>query len=214
MLSHKSYQEASMGLAEYMIVAPGDEWGVLPMAMSIRYSRKEGALESEVTAASMAIREGPEVHISVPDNLTGNRTVLGAKNNSNEEDWWRYGVFYQVYPRSFQDSDGDGVGDVGGIIQRLPYLKSLGIDAVWLSPIFPSPMADFGYDISDYKDIDPLFGTIHDFDGLVETAHENDLKLSLIWCRTTHPTGIPGLPRAGHPAKIRSVTGTSGATAR
>ena len=73
--------------------------------------------------------------------------------------WWRHGTFYQIYPRSFQDSNGDGVGDINGIIDRLPYLQALGIDAIWLSPIFPSPMADFGYDISDYTGIDPLFGT-------------------------------------------------------
>ena len=94
-------------------------------------------------------------------------------------DWWRYGIFYQVYPRSFQDSDGDGVGDIRGIIRRLPYLKSLGVDAVWLSPIFPSPMADFGYDISDYTGIDPLFGTMDDFDALVEAADANGLKIIL-----------------------------------
>lgn len=93
--------------------------------------------------------------------------------------WWRNGIFYQVYPRSFQDSDGDGVGDIGGIIRRLPYLKSLGIDAIWLSPIFPSPMADFGYDISDYVGIDPLFGSMEDFDALVEAVHLRGLKLIL-----------------------------------
>src|ERR1700709_2673136 len=80
--------------------------------------------------------------------------------------WWRHGVFYQVYPRSFQDSDGDGVGDIRGIVDRLPYLQALGVDALWLSPIFPSPMADFGYDISDYTGIDALFGTMEDFDAL------------------------------------------------
>jgi alpha-glucosidase len=95
------------------------------------------------------------------------------------KDWWRHGVFYQVYPRSFQDSDGDGVGDIRGISQRLPHLKSLGVDAVWLSPIFPSPMADFGYDISDYTGIDPLFGAMEEFDALVAAAHENDLKIIL-----------------------------------
>jgi alpha-glucosidase len=97
----------------------------------------------------------------------------------SDKDWWRHGIFYQVYPRSFEDSDGDGVGDLKGIIARLPYLKSLGIDAVWLSPIFPSPMADFGYDISDYTGIDPLFGSMKDFDALVNVAHENGLKLIL-----------------------------------
>ena len=99
--------------------------------------------------------------------------------DQSDKDWWRYGIFYQVYPRSFQDTDGDGVGDIRGIIERLPYLKSLGIDAVWLSPIFPSPMADFGYDISDYTGIDPLFGTMDDFDALVSAAHGSDLKIIL-----------------------------------
>jgi alpha-glucosidase len=95
------------------------------------------------------------------------------------EAWWRHGIFYQVYPRSFQDSDADGVGDIKGVIQRLPYLESLGIDAVWLSPIFPSPMADFGYDISDYTGIDPLFGTMEDFDALIEAAHGRGLRIIL-----------------------------------
>ncbi|MFL6812978.1 MAG: alpha-amylase family glycosyl hydrolase [Bradyrhizobium sp.] len=95
------------------------------------------------------------------------------------EFWWREGVFYQIYPRSFQDSDEDGVGDIRGIIDRLPYLLALGIDAIWLSPIFPSPMADFGYDIADYTGIDPLFGTMADFDALVAAAHDSGLKLIL-----------------------------------
>jgi alpha-glucosidase len=97
----------------------------------------------------------------------------------SNKDWWRHGIFYQIYPRSFQDTNGDGVGDIKGIIARLPYLKSLGIDAVWLSPIFPSPMADFGYDISQYTGIDPLFGTMADFETLVTTVHESGLKIIL-----------------------------------
>ena len=95
------------------------------------------------------------------------------------KDWWRDGIFYQIYPRSFQDSNADGVGDIAGIVERLPYLKDLGVDAVWLSPIFPSPMADFGYDISDYTGIDPLFGSSEDFDALVEAAHAAGLKIIL-----------------------------------
>ena len=95
------------------------------------------------------------------------------------ENWWRDGIIYQIYPRSFQDSNGDGVGDLAGILQRLPYVKSLGVDAIWLSPIFPSPMADFGYDISDYTRIEPLFGTMADFDALIAAAHDNGLKLIL-----------------------------------
>jgi alpha-glucosidase len=97
----------------------------------------------------------------------------------DDENWWRHGIFYQVYPRSFQDSNGDGIGDLAGIMQRLPYLVSLGIDAIWLSPIFPSPMADFGYDISDYIGIDPLFGTMAEFDRLVAAAHDAGLKVIL-----------------------------------
>jgi alpha-glucosidase len=93
--------------------------------------------------------------------------------------WWRSGIFYQIYPRSFQDSDGDGVGDLAGIIHRLPYLLTLGVDAIWLSPIFVSPMADFGYDIADYTGIDPMFGTMQDFDALVKAAHESGLKIIL-----------------------------------
>jgi alpha-glucosidase len=97
----------------------------------------------------------------------------------DDENWWRDGIFYQVYPRSFQDTNGDGIGDLKGVIERLPYLVALGIDAIWLSPIFPSPMADFGYDISDYTGIDPLFGTMADFDALVNAAHEAGLKAIL-----------------------------------
>jgi alpha-glucosidase len=93
--------------------------------------------------------------------------------------WWEAGVIYQIYPRSFQDSDGNGVGDLRGIERRLDYLVSLGIDAIWLSPIFPSPMADFGYDVADYCGIDPLFGTMADFDRLLGAAHERGLKLML-----------------------------------
>jgi oligo-1,6-glucosidase/alpha-glucosidase len=93
--------------------------------------------------------------------------------------WWERGVIYQVYPRSFQDSDGDGVGDLRGIDRRLDYLAGLGIDAIWLSPIFPSPMADFGYDVADYIGIDPLFGTIEDFDRLLAETHARGLKLML-----------------------------------
>src|ERR1044071_7068233 len=98
---------------------------------------------------------------------------------SEQADWWRHGIFYQVYPRSFQDSDGDGVGDLKGITQRLPYIASLGVDAVWLSPIFTSPMADFGYDVADYTGIDPLFGTMADFDALLQAARGLGLKVIL-----------------------------------
>jgi alpha-glucosidase len=93
--------------------------------------------------------------------------------------WWQTGIVYQIYPRSFQDSNGDGVGDLPGIEQRLGYLRDLGVDAIWISPIYPSPMADFGYDVSDYRDIHPLFGTMADMDRLIAAAHDHSLKLIL-----------------------------------
>ena len=81
--------------------------------------------------------------------------------------WWQTGVIYQIYPRSFQDTNGDGLGDLKGIERRLDYLVSLGVDAIWISPIYPSPMADFGYDVADYCSVDPRFGTLADFDDLL-----------------------------------------------
>jgi alpha-glucosidase len=93
--------------------------------------------------------------------------------------WWQSGILYQVYPRSFQDGNGDGIGDLAGIVERLPYLTELGVDAIWLSPIFVSPMVDFGYDITDYCAIDPLFGSLREFDALLEKAHARGLKVLL-----------------------------------
>lgn len=93
--------------------------------------------------------------------------------------WWQKGIVYQIYPRSFQDSNGDGVGDLPGIQQRLDYLSWLGVTALWISPVYPSPMADFGYDVSDYKDIHPLFGSLADMDNLIDAAHERGLKIIL-----------------------------------
>ena len=93
--------------------------------------------------------------------------------------WWQTGIIYQIYPRSFQDSDGDGVGDLNGIRLRLDYLQALNVDAIWISPIFPSPMHDFGYDVADYCDIHPLFGTLADFDALLAEAHGRGLRVIL-----------------------------------
>ena len=94
-------------------------------------------------------------------------------------DWWRGAVIYQVYPRSFCDSNADGIGDLKGITEKLGYVASLGVDAVWISPIFTSPMKDFGYDVSDYRNVDPMFGSLKDFDDLVERAHQLGLKVMI-----------------------------------
>lgn len=101
------------------------------------------------------------------------------KEEQKQHLWWQTGTIYQVYPRSFQDSNGDGVGDLKGITQRLDYLKWLGIEGIWVSPFFSSPMADFGYDISDYCGIHPLFGTMQDFDELLQETHAREMKLIL-----------------------------------
>ncbi|MCK0745132.1 alpha-glucosidase [Chromohalobacter nigrandesensis] len=93
--------------------------------------------------------------------------------------WWRGGVIYQIYPRSFMDSNGDGIGDLPGITDKLDYVASLGVDGIWLSPFFTSPMADFGYDISDYRDVDPMFGTLEDFKTLLERAHALGLRVMI-----------------------------------
>ena len=97
-------------------------------------------------------------------------------NAENNREWWREAVIYQIYPRSFMDSNGDGVGDLPGITSKLDYIAALGIDIIWISPFFTSPMRDFGYDVADYCDVDPLFGTLADFDDLVVRAHQLGLK--------------------------------------
>src|SRR6266513_2583012 len=82
--------------------------------------------------------------------------------------WWQHAVFYEIYPRSFADSNNDGIGDLKGITEKMSYLHDLGVDAIWISPCFPSPQVDFGYDVSDYENIDPMYGTLADFDRMVE----------------------------------------------
>jgi alpha-glucosidase len=115
--------------------------------------------------------------------------------------WWTTAVIYQIYPRSFQDSDGDGVGDLRGITSRLDYLRNtLGIDAIWISPFFPSPMADFGYDVSNYCNVDPLFGSLADADELIETAHDIGLRVIIDW--------VPNHSSDQHPWFIESASST------
>jgi alpha-glucosidase len=107
--------------------------------------------------------------------------ILSAQTNAaakpDKEPWWQSAVFYQIYPRSFKDTDGDGVGDLKGITRQLNYLKSLGVDAIWITPFYPSPQIDFGYDVSDYIAVDPQFGTMTDFDELVKQAHRRNIKV-------------------------------------
>ena len=99
--------------------------------------------------------------------------------NGDLDSWWKHGVIYQIYPRSFQDNNGDGVGDIVGITSRLPYLQSLGVTAIWISPFFKSPMKDFGYDVENHRDIDPLFGNLDDFDNLIEQAHTCGIRIMI-----------------------------------
>lgn len=125
--------------------------------------------------------------------------------------WWQRGIIYEVYLRSFVDSNGDGVGDLTGLISRLDYLRWLGVDAVWISPLYPSPMKDFGYDVADYTAIHPLFGTLADFDRLIGEAHARDLKVILDLSPITVPTSIRGLLNRGRRATTLNGAGTSGA---
>jgi alpha-glucosidase len=124
---------------------------------------------------------------------------------SDAPPWWQVGVIYQIYPRSFQDTNGDGIGDLGGIAARLDYLVTLGVDAIWISPFYPSPMKDFGYDVSDYTDVDPMFGTLGDFDRLLAAAHARGLKVIVDWVPNhtsdQHPWFQASRTRRDHPQR-------------
>src|SRR5262245_38934447 len=124
-------------------------------------------------------------------------------------EWWRQALFYEIYVRSFADSNGDGVGDLAGIRSRLPYLKELGVDGIWLTPFYPSPGVDFGYDVADYVDVDPLFGTLTDFDELVTAAHGLGLRvvIDVVPNHTSseHPWFRNALADPAHPDRSRYV---------
>lgn len=126
------------------------------------------------------------------------------------EPWWTKAVVYQIYPRSFADSNGDGIGDLRGIIGKLDYLQKLGVDVLWLSPFYPSPQDDNGYDVKDYTGVDPLFGTLDDFTELVAAAHHRGMRIVIDivvnHSSDEHPWFVDAL-QAGH---RRSGTGTSG----
>lgn len=110
---------------------------------------------------------------------TGVYSAQVAPAPSHDETWWKHAVIYEIYPRSFQDSSGDGVGDLNGIRDRLPYLQALGVDAIWIAPMYPSPQVDFGYDISNYEAVDPQYGTMADFNGLVAAAKQHNIRIIL-----------------------------------
>jgi alpha-glucosidase len=124
-----------------------------------------GLLLSQNAIAQPPIATSPAIH--------------AAANLSQDSTWWKHAVIYEIYPRSFQDSNGDGVGDLNGITQRLDYLKTLGVDAIWISPMYPSPQIDFGYDISDYEAVDQQYGTLKDFDNLVADARQRNIRVIL-----------------------------------
>lgn len=106
-------------------------------------------------------------------------TAMTQSTSAPDKDWWRGAVIYQIYPRSYQDSNGDGIGDLKGITARLPHIAALGADAIWISPFFTSPMKDFGYDVSNYVDVDPMFGSLADFDGMIAEAHRLNIKVMI-----------------------------------
>src|SRR5690242_7188724 len=145
------------------------------------------------SAAALARNCRLSICPSIPHRNSAKRKTCNGRRagrypaGMSEHEWWRGAIVYQIYPRSFADSDGDGVGDLPGITAHLDYVASLGVDAIWRSPFFTSPMADLGYDVADYRDVDPIFGTLADFDSLVARAHALGLKLIIdqVWSHTS-----------------------------
>ncbi|SDU39745.1 alpha-glucosidase [Gordonia westfalica] len=140
-----------------------------PEALDDEAIEAEAAAELDPDAESAEIVDAPEEPV----------TVVVPQLDPTDTTWWKSAVFYQIYPRSFCDANGDGVGDLAGVIGKLGYLELLGIDAIWLSPIMTSPMADHGYDVSDPRDIDPLFGDLATFDALIAEAHEREIRVTM-----------------------------------
>jgi len=130
-----------------------------------------------ISKAALALFLGAAALASIAQTQPASSKSQPAAAQASKQDWWKNAVIYEIYPRSFQDSNGDGIGDLNGITARLDYLKDLGVDAIWLSPVYPSPQADFGYDISDYKNIDPQYGTLKDFDRLVAEADKRHIRI-------------------------------------
>ena len=124
-----------------------------------------------ITAAALMLG------VAIPKAEAQTKSTKPTPAATNEKNWWRNAVFYEIYPRSFADSNNDGIGDLKGITAHLDYLKDLGVDAIWLTPIYPSPQVDFGYDISDYEAIDPKYGTMADFDHLIAEANKRQIRV-------------------------------------
>jgi len=130
----------------------------------------------------------------------------GSATSPTRSPWWRSAVVYQVYPRSFADANGDGIGDLPGVRARLPYLRDLGVDAIWLSPFYTSPMADGGYDVADYRDVDPMFGTLADFDALLRDAHACGLRVIVDL--------VPNHTSSAHPWFVEALAAPPGSPQR
>jgi alpha-glucosidase len=157
---------------------------------------------------STPVEEDPPVHPPRTRPVPALRREGGATGDSRDAGWWRDAVIYQVYVRSFLDSTGDGVGDLAGVTAGLPYLKRLGVDGIWLTPFYPSPQHDHGYDVADYRDVDPLYGTLGDFDRLVREAHRLGLKclVDIVpnHCSSRHPLFLKALAEGpGGPTRAR-----------
>lgn len=141
--------------------------------------------------------------------MTQTRTDVENLAESKDAQWWRSSVIYQIYPRSFADSNSDGMGDLKGITQRLESIAELSVDAIWLSPFFSSPQKDAGYDVSNYCDVDPLFGTLQDYDAMVAKAHSLGLKVIVDLvpnhCSDQHPWFQEALATASRLPRARSL---------
>jgi alpha-glucosidase len=135
---------------------------------------RKNALRSLLFVLALLLTIHPAVY---PQQKAKQTTPNKKVMQKNSADWWKRAVYYEIYPRSFYDTNGDGIGDLNGITAKLDYLQDLGIDAIWITPFYPSPQVDFGYDVSDYENVDPQFGTLADFDRLVSEAHKRDIKV-------------------------------------
>ena len=192
----------------------------LPLAQSSGCDEpQETAMHSTKSIAACALA------LAFGLSATAARGQTAQPNSKSLKDWWKNAVIYEIYPRSFQDTNGDGIGDLNGITQRLDYLKSLGVDAIWLTPIYPSPQVDFGYDIADYQAIDPQYGTMADFDRLIAEANKRQIRVHhgygdephLGQAQVVHGIALvedESVPRLVCVARRKGETATKGAAAQ